>query len=228
MTIYLLACNVQDWDGILKLFTFFSDLGHGKIGNPWVDVGSLWTPVPTHDLKFNKSEPELLANGSSMDFVEGEPELQIQNNLHKNKIGKALLLHLLMFLLKIAYFQKSCQFLKRIPAMRNCIIWLRKSNYNSTYSVSLNVLHFVAIYPFLFQHTINNKSDGTYSILQIPNSPQNESVYTSFSFRFHVNGLFCHIRRYLPPIVNHHFRSEVHQKEPETFWTSKKSETEKK
>ncbi|XP_050706829.1 uncharacterized protein LOC126992214 isoform X2 [Eriocheir sinensis] len=63
------------------------DMGHSKVGSPWVDVGGLWTPVPTHDLNSDKSERKLLANGSSSaDYVEVESKPHREDDLPKNRL----------------------------------------------------------------------------------------------------------------------------------------------
>lgn len=67
-------------------------MGHSKVGSPWVDVGGLWTPVPTHDLNSDKSERKLLANGSSTaDYVEVESKPHHEDDLPKNRLGEVTL-----------------------------------------------------------------------------------------------------------------------------------------
>lgn len=80
---------------------FLPDVGHSKVGSPWVDVGGLWTPVPTHDLNSDKSERKLLANGSSSaDYVEVEAEPHLKDDLPKNRLGEVLLLLLPVLLVE--------------------------------------------------------------------------------------------------------------------------------
>ncbi|KAK8393989.1 hypothetical protein O3P69_006293 [Scylla paramamosain] len=64
-----------------------ADMGHSKVGGPWVDVGGLWTSVPTHDLSSDKSERKLLANGSSLaDYVEVEAEPQLKDETGNKRL----------------------------------------------------------------------------------------------------------------------------------------------
>ena len=59
-----------------------------KVGGPWVDVGGLWTPAPTHDLSSDKSERKLLANVSSLaDYMEVEGELQLKDEPGNKRLG---------------------------------------------------------------------------------------------------------------------------------------------
>ncbi|KAG0723562.1 hypothetical protein GWK47_042473 [Chionoecetes opilio] len=63
------------------------DMRHGKVGGPWVDVGGLWTPVPTHDLNSDKSERKLLANGSSSaDYMEVDAKPQLKDDQSNNRL----------------------------------------------------------------------------------------------------------------------------------------------
>lgn len=76
----------------MKYCDILPDMGHNKVGSPWVDVGGLWTPVPTRDLNSDKSERKLLANGSSSaDYVEVEAKSHLEDDLPKHRLGEALL-----------------------------------------------------------------------------------------------------------------------------------------
>lgn len=83
-------------DEVLELN--LSDVGHSKVDNPWVDVGGLWMPVPTHNLSSDKSKRKLLANGfSSADYAEVEAKPHLKDDQSKHRLGKALLLLLLLW-----------------------------------------------------------------------------------------------------------------------------------
>lgn len=56
-----------------------------------MEVGGLWTPVPTHDLSSDRSERKLLPNGSpsAADYaeVEGHSSSQGKEDFVKAKLG---------------------------------------------------------------------------------------------------------------------------------------------
>lgn len=62
-----------------------------SVGGPWVDVGGLWTPVPSHDLNSDKSERKLLtSNGSCVaEYAEVEANSQGKDDLSKARLGQS-------------------------------------------------------------------------------------------------------------------------------------------
>lgn len=67
----------------------------GGVGGPWVEVGGLWTPVPTRDLSSDRSERKLLPNGSpsAADYAEvegGHSSAQLKDDFTKAKLGMLL------------------------------------------------------------------------------------------------------------------------------------------
>ncbi|XP_042239854.1 uncharacterized protein LOC121877947 [Homarus americanus] len=92
MVVMLVGCTVTArWCARSIHSTLPSELSKGKmcsVGGPWVEVGGLWTPVPSHDLNSDKSERKLLTSNASSaaEYAEVEVSSQVKDDLTKKRL----------------------------------------------------------------------------------------------------------------------------------------------